>query len=74
MVAATLKKRTNMKKRAYIAPVIEVHTISVQQMICESIAGTNGDAGITQGEGDPEPQNGGDSRRHDVWGFEDEEE
>ena len=33
-----------MKKKAYMAPEVEVHTIAVQQMICTSIEDVRGDA------------------------------
>lgn len=59
-----------MKRKAYIVPALEVHTITIQQMICNSITDVDGDADITMGEEeDPgkELQGGADSRRRDVW-------
>ena len=63
-----------MKKKAYMAPEVEVHTIAVQQMICGSgIDDISGDSGITEGQGDPEPSGGADSRRYNNWDDEEED-
>ena len=60
-----------MKKKAYMAPEIEVHTISVQQMICGSsdptITGVDGDTGVGVSEEDTEPSGGGDARSIGCW-------
>jgi hypothetical protein len=61
-----------MKRKVYIVPTINVQTISIQHMICNSITGVGGNSGIDIEEGDPEPSGGGDSRRQDVWDDEDD--
>lgn len=63
-----------MKRKAYIVPAIMVQNITIQHMICNSITGVGGDSGVGQGEGDPEPSGGGNSRRRDVWDDEEEED
>ena len=74
---APIVGETVLKKKAYMAPEVEVHTISVQQMICGSgdpIRNINdGGTGIGQGEGDPEPEGGADSRRYNSWDDEEED-
>ena len=63
-----------MKKKAYMAPEVEVHTIAVQQMICESgIRSLGGDSEVEQGQGDPEPSGGADARRYNNWDDEEED-
>lgn len=57
-----------MKKTAYLAPESTIIEGEVAEMICSSITGVGGDAGITIGE-DPIPEKA-DSRRMDVWGDE----
>lgn len=63
-----------MKRKAYIVPALEVHTITIQQMICGSLTGVSGDSGVGEGEGDPEPPGGGDSRRYKEWDDEEDED
>ena len=63
-----------MKKKVYMAPEVEVHTIAVQQMICESgIRSLGGDSEVEQGQGDPEPSGGADARRYNNWDDEEED-
>ena len=63
-----------MKRKAYIVPAVEVHTISVQHMICNSIKGVGGDTEIIVGEeDDPVPPGSADSRRRGDWDDEDDE-
>ena len=66
-----------MKKKEYMAPEVDVHTISVQQMICGSgdpmLRSVGGDAGVGMGDGDPEPEGGADSRHLDSWDDEEED-
>ena len=62
-----------MKKKAYMAPEVEVHTMAVQKMICGSgINSTGGDAGVGVSDDDTEPEGGGDARRYDCWGDEED--
>ena len=42
-----------MKKKAYLAPANEIHTITIQQIMAVSNVG--GTAGITEGEEDERP-------------------
>ena len=62
-----------MKRKAYIVPAVEVHTISVQHMICNSVRGVGGDTEIIVEDGDPEPSGGADSRRRGDWDDEEDE-
>jgi len=62
-----------MKKKEYIVPAVEIHMISVQHMICNSIKGIGGDTGVEPGEGDPIPPGGGESRRRDAWDDEEDD-
>ena len=65
-----------MKRKAYIVPALEVHTITIQQVICNSITKVEGVEDIAMGEEDLDPgkQRGANSRRRDVWYDEYEEE
>ena len=59
-----------MKRKAYIVPALEVHTITIQQVICNSITDVEGVDDITMGdETDPgkNSEGGANSRRRDVW-------
>ena len=61
-----------MKRKAYIVPALEVHTITIQQMICNSITSVDAEDITMDDEGlDPgkELEGGADSRRRhrDVW-------
>ena len=55
-----------MKRKAYIVPALEVHTITIQQMICNSITSVDAEDITMDDEGlDPgkELEGGADSRR-----------
>jgi len=60
-----------MKRKAYIVPALEVHTITIQQMICNSITDVEGVDDITMDEEGLDPgknsEGGANSRRRDVW-------
>ena len=60
-----------MKRKAYIVPALEVHTITIQQVICNSITDVDGVKDIEMGDEGLDPgknsEGGADSRRRDVW-------
>ena len=62
-----------MKANAYITPESTIETMAGEQLICASVKGVDGDAGITMG-GDEEPSpTAADSRgSKGVWDDEDE--
>ena len=66
-----------MKRKAYIVPAVEEHEMSIEGMICRSIIEVDGSADVTSGDdSDPgaELPGGADSRRHNKWDDEEEQE
>ena len=59
-----------MNKKEYIAPILNIEDMEIQEMICGSVTDVDGNAGITLG-GDEESQTGGMSRELDIY-FDDE--
>ena len=64
-----------MKKTTYLAPETTITEIEVSKMICSSITGLGGTAGIEKAEDDDEVPNVADSRRRrNDWEDEEEDE
>ena len=59
-----------MKAKAYITPESTIETMAGEQIICASITGVSGDAGIEMGKDETPTE--ADSRSYSVWGDEDE--
>ena len=61
-----------MKAKAYITPESTIETMAGEQLICASVKGVEGDAGITMGEGDDIPTEAHSRGSKSVWDDEDE--
>lgn len=58
-------------KKKYMAPATTIEFVEFQSMVCASITGVGGDAGVTPGEGSV-PTVGDSRRRRNVWDDEDD--
>ena len=61
-----------MKAKAYITPESTIETMAGEQLICASVKGVEGDAGITMGGDDDIPTEADSRGSKGVWDDEDE--